>query len=180
MIKQKWGRIINISSLHGRVASPFKVAYISAKHGVLGLTKVVALEQAENGITLQCHLSRLRAYSAGREANCGSGQGERHFGGGRGSEDHACTRRHQAAAGTQRSCFAGEVPVYGRSRRYHRPRRWTLIWAGRRARTRCSKACRYSIFDSGIYRIHAVKWLFPQEKATFDALVMSTSEAKML
>ncbi|MGP8173886.1 MAG: 3-hydroxybutyrate dehydrogenase [Terracidiphilus sp.] len=51
MIKQKWGRIINISSLHGRVASPFKVAYISAKHGVMGLTKVVALEQAENGIT---------------------------------------------------------------------------------------------------------------------------------
>jgi len=51
MIKQKWGRIINISSLHGKVASPFKVAYISAKHGVLGLTKVVALEQAENNIT---------------------------------------------------------------------------------------------------------------------------------
>jgi 3-hydroxybutyrate dehydrogenase len=51
MIKQKWGRIINISSLHGRVASPFKVAYISAKHGVMGLTKVVALEQAENNIT---------------------------------------------------------------------------------------------------------------------------------
>jgi hypothetical protein len=38
----------------------------------------------------------------------------------------------------------------------------------------------YSIFDSGVYRILAVKWLFPQEKATFDALVMSTSEAKML
>src|SRR5450631_1319804 len=36
MIQQKWGRIINISSLHGKVASPFKVAYISAKHGVLG------------------------------------------------------------------------------------------------------------------------------------------------
>jgi 3-hydroxybutyrate dehydrogenase len=51
MIRQKWGRIINISSLHGRVASPFKVAYISAKHGVMGLTKVVALEQAENNIT---------------------------------------------------------------------------------------------------------------------------------
>jgi hypothetical protein len=40
--------------------------------------------------------------------------------------------------------------------------------------------CRYSIFDSGVYRIHAPKWLFPQEKATFDALVMLTSEAKML
>jgi hypothetical protein len=38
----------------------------------------------------------------------------------------------------------------------------------------------YSIFDSGVYRILAVKWLFTQEKATFDALVMSTSEAKML
>jgi len=51
MIRQKWGRIINISSVHGKVASPFKVAYISAKHGVLGLTKVVALEMAENNIT---------------------------------------------------------------------------------------------------------------------------------
>jgi 3-hydroxybutyrate dehydrogenase len=51
MIKQKWGRIININSLHGKVASPFKVAYISAKHGVLGLTKVVALETAEHNIT---------------------------------------------------------------------------------------------------------------------------------
>jgi hypothetical protein len=38
----------------------------------------------------------------------------------------------------------------------------------------------YSIFASGVYRIHAAKWLFPQEKTTFDALVMSTSEAKML
>jgi 3-hydroxybutyrate dehydrogenase len=51
MIQQKWGRIINISSVHGKVASPFKVAYISAKHGMLGLTKVVALEMGENNIT---------------------------------------------------------------------------------------------------------------------------------
>jgi 3-hydroxybutyrate dehydrogenase len=51
MIRQKWGRVINISSVHGKVASPFKVAYISAKHGVLGLTKVVALEMGENNIT---------------------------------------------------------------------------------------------------------------------------------
>ncbi len=51
MIRQKWGRIVNIASLHGKVASPFKVAYISAKHGVLGLTKVVALEVAEHNIT---------------------------------------------------------------------------------------------------------------------------------
>jgi hypothetical protein len=38
----------------------------------------------------------------------------------------------------------------------------------------------YSIFDSGVYRIHAEKWLFTKEKSTFDSLLMSTSEAKML
>lgn len=47
-----WGRIINIASAHGLVASPFKSAYVAAKHGVLGLTKTVALEVAENGITV--------------------------------------------------------------------------------------------------------------------------------
>ncbi|HEV7306719.1 3-hydroxybutyrate dehydrogenase [Ensifer sp.] len=46
-----WGRIINIASAHGLVASPFKAAYVAAKHGVLGLTKTVALEVAESGIT---------------------------------------------------------------------------------------------------------------------------------
>jgi 3-hydroxybutyrate dehydrogenase len=51
MIHQKWGRVINIASLHGKVASPFKAAYIAAKHGVLGFTKVVALEVAEHNIT---------------------------------------------------------------------------------------------------------------------------------
>lgn len=51
MIRHEWGRIINIDSLHGKVASPFKAAYVAAKHGVLGLTKVVALEVAEHNIT---------------------------------------------------------------------------------------------------------------------------------
>ncbi|MGE6783896.1 3-hydroxybutyrate dehydrogenase [Ensifer adhaerens] len=46
-----WGRIINVASAHGLVASPFKAAYVAAKHGVLGLTKTVALEVAESGIT---------------------------------------------------------------------------------------------------------------------------------
>lgn len=45
------GRIINISSVHGKLASPFKAAYVSAKHGVLGLSKVVALEGAQHKIT---------------------------------------------------------------------------------------------------------------------------------
>ncbi|MCZ4091917.1 3-hydroxybutyrate dehydrogenase [Sinorhizobium psoraleae] len=51
MKAKSWGRIINIASAHGLVASPFKSAYVAAKHGVMGLTKTVALEVAENGIT---------------------------------------------------------------------------------------------------------------------------------
>ena len=47
----RWGRIINIASAHGLTASPFKSAYIAAKHGLVGLTKTVALEVAEEGIT---------------------------------------------------------------------------------------------------------------------------------
>jgi 3-hydroxybutyrate dehydrogenase len=51
MKARKWGRIINTASAHSLVASPFKVAYISAKHGLAGLTKTVALELATYGIT---------------------------------------------------------------------------------------------------------------------------------
>ena len=51
MVRNKWGRIINIASAHGLVASPFKSAYVAAKHGIVGLTKVTALETAEQGIT---------------------------------------------------------------------------------------------------------------------------------
>jgi 3-hydroxybutyrate dehydrogenase len=47
-----WGRIVNIASAHGLVASPFKAAYVAAKHGIVGLTKVVALETAEAGVTV--------------------------------------------------------------------------------------------------------------------------------
>ena len=52
MRKNKWGRIINVASAHALVASPFKSAYVAAKHGVLGFTKTVALETAEAGITV--------------------------------------------------------------------------------------------------------------------------------
>jgi 3-hydroxybutyrate dehydrogenase len=51
MKQRNWGRIINVASVHGLVASPFKTAYVSAKHGLVGLTKTVALEVAETGIT---------------------------------------------------------------------------------------------------------------------------------
>jgi 3-hydroxybutyrate dehydrogenase len=52
MLKRNWGRIINISSAHGLVASVNKAAYVASKHGVVGLTKVAALETAETGVTV--------------------------------------------------------------------------------------------------------------------------------
>jgi len=51
MKKKRWGRVINIASAHGLVASPNKSAYVAAKHGLVGFTKTVALEVAEHGIT---------------------------------------------------------------------------------------------------------------------------------
>jgi 3-hydroxybutyrate dehydrogenase len=54
MYDRKWGRIVNISSVHGLVASPFKAAYVAAKHGIEGLSKVIALEGAARGVTSNC------------------------------------------------------------------------------------------------------------------------------
>lgn len=52
MKRRQWGRIINIASAHALVASPFKSAYVAAKHGIAGFTKTIALEVAEQGITV--------------------------------------------------------------------------------------------------------------------------------
>ena len=52
MKKQKWGRVVNIASIHGMVASPNKVGYISAKHGLIGLTRTSAIEGGGHGITV--------------------------------------------------------------------------------------------------------------------------------
>jgi 3-hydroxybutyrate dehydrogenase len=54
MYAQGWGRVINISSVHGVRASPYKSAYVAAKHGLEGLSKVIALEGAPNGVTSNC------------------------------------------------------------------------------------------------------------------------------
>lgn len=54
MYSQGYGRVINISSIHGLRASPFKSGYVSAKHGLEGLSKVIALEGAEHGVTSNC------------------------------------------------------------------------------------------------------------------------------
>jgi 3-hydroxybutyrate dehydrogenase len=54
MKARKWGRIISTASAHSLVASPFKVAYVSAKHGIAGFTKTIALELATFGVTVNC------------------------------------------------------------------------------------------------------------------------------
>jgi 3-hydroxybutyrate dehydrogenase len=54
MYAQGWGRVVNVSSVHGLRASAFKSAYVTAKHGLEGLSKVVALEGAEHGVTSNC------------------------------------------------------------------------------------------------------------------------------
>jgi 3-hydroxybutyrate dehydrogenase len=51
MKARRWGRIVNVASAHGLIASPFKAAYVAAKHGLVGLTKVTALEGAEANVT---------------------------------------------------------------------------------------------------------------------------------
>jgi 3-hydroxybutyrate dehydrogenase len=54
MYESGWGRVVNISSVHGLRASPFKSAYVASKHGLEGLSKVTALEGAEHGVTSNC------------------------------------------------------------------------------------------------------------------------------
>jgi 3-hydroxybutyrate dehydrogenase len=54
MYERGWGRVVNISSVHGVRASPYKSAYVTAKHGLEGLSKVIALEGAAHGVTSNC------------------------------------------------------------------------------------------------------------------------------
>ncbi len=52
MYEKRWGRVLNIGSVHSLIASPYKAAYVSAKHGLVGLTKTAALEAADKGVTV--------------------------------------------------------------------------------------------------------------------------------
>jgi 3-hydroxybutyrate dehydrogenase len=54
MYARGWGRVVNVGSVHSLVASPFKAAYVSAKHGLMGLTKTAALEAGPKGVTVNC------------------------------------------------------------------------------------------------------------------------------
>ena len=75
MKARKWGRIISTASAHSKVASPFKSAYVSAKHGIAGLTKTAALETAPIRHHGELHLARLCLDAPRRKAD------PRHHGG---------------------------------------------------------------------------------------------------
>ena len=87
MKARKWGRVINIASAHALVASPFKSAYVAAKHGIAGLTKTVALEVAEHGHHHECDLPRLRVDATRSKADSRYRQGARHHASNRSSHD---------------------------------------------------------------------------------------------
>jgi 3-hydroxybutyrate dehydrogenase len=82
MAKSGWGRIVNIASIHALVASPHKAAYVAAKHGLLGLTRVAALEGGELGITVNAvcpayvRTPMVDAQVASQAAATGLAQGE--------------------------------------------------------------------------------------------------------
>jgi 3-hydroxybutyrate dehydrogenase len=71
MKAKSWGRIVNIASAHALVASPFKSAYVAAKHGIAGLTKTAALEACRIRHHGECHMPGLCADTAGRKADPG-------------------------------------------------------------------------------------------------------------
>ena len=73
-----WGRLVHVSSVHGHRASPYKSAYVSAKHGLEGLSKVIALEGAEQGRHQQHGLPGLRPHPAGRGPDRRPGPHPRH------------------------------------------------------------------------------------------------------
>ena len=78
MKQRGWGRILTTASAHSQVASPFKSAYVAAKHGIVGLTKTVALELGQVEDHLQLHQPRLRLDAAGGEADPEHDEGAQH------------------------------------------------------------------------------------------------------
>ena len=134
MKKRGWGRIINTASAHSLVASPFKSAYVSAKHGIAGLTKTVALELATFKITCNCISPGLCLDAAGREADSRDHEGAQHDQGA-GHQGRAARRAADQGVrdlGTGRS--AGAVPVRRRCRPDHRRQSVDRRWLDRGSR----------------------------------------------
>ena len=120
MKKRGWGRIINTASAHSLVASPFKSAYVSAKHGIAGLTKTAALEACDLQDHLQLHQPGLCLDAAGRAPDPGDHEGAQH--------DQGAGHQGRAAGGAadqgvrhlRAGRSAGAVPVRRRRCPDHR------------------------------------------------------------
>ena len=78
MYAAKYGRVVYMGSVHSKEASKLKAPYVTAKHGLIGLAKVLAKEGAEYNVHGQRRLPGLRAHAAGRQADPRAGQGARH------------------------------------------------------------------------------------------------------
>ena len=92
-----FGRVINVSSVHGLRASPFKSAYVAAKHGLEGLSKVTALEGGPRGVTSNCvNPGYVRTPLVEKQITA-QAQAARHPRGRGGREGHADRERHQAS-----------------------------------------------------------------------------------
>ena len=116
MYDNGFGRIINISSVHGLRASEYKVAYVTAKHALEGLSKVTALEGGPHGVTSNCVNPGLRAHAVGDQADRRPGPHPRHSGaGGRGGRP-AEGERDQTAPRTGRGCGTGRLARITRRR----------------------------------------------------------------
>ena len=109
MYRQKFGRVINISSVHGIRASEYKVAYVTAKHALEGLSKVTALEGGPHDVTSNCVNPGIRPYAAGDQADRRSGPHARHPGRSGGGRDPAEGERDQAAGRAGRGCRPGRL-----------------------------------------------------------------------
>lgn len=79
MIRNQWGRVINMGSTQGKVGTPFKAGYVAAKHGLLGLTKVRGSRDGGAQHNGECHLPGLCARPAGRETGCSQRARARHL-----------------------------------------------------------------------------------------------------
>ncbi len=119
MKKGGWGRIINTASAHSLVASPFKSAYVSAKHGLAGLTKTVALELATHKITAT-NLAWLRLDAARREPDPRHHEGAGNDTGARNQRRAARLPAHQGVRHRRTGGGDRGIPVLGRRRPDHR------------------------------------------------------------
>lgn len=127
MYGQGWGRIVNVSSVHGLRASAFKSAYVAAKHGLEGLSKTAALEGAPHGVTSNC-VNPAYVRTPGREAARRPGAGPWDPGGAGARRSAAPGQRGQATHRTRGGCGGGRVSVRAAGVLHHR----YVLGAGRR------------------------------------------------